>query len=236
MSVRKSDIEYKISQKTAVEKPQRILLPHLSVDLIAKNSVERLAVEQFITNYFYKSHQAEIGAFLPNILTARTKKNITSTLGFRLGSDQQPFFLEQYLKDNVETTLSHLLGHSIERPSLVEIGNLTSSYPGASQMLFILIVVILHEAGYEWALFTVTPQVQKMVDDLGIVSHKICDATADCLGDNGESWGGYYKNKPNVIAGNLSDAFYKLKEHPVASFMICHYQQTANEIIQTIRY
>lgn len=234
MSVSKSDIELKVAQVKEVEKTQRLLLPHLTIDLVSKDSPERLGVEQFIARHFYKSHKAEVDTFLPYVLTSRTKKNITSTVGFRMGSGSEAFFLEQYLDNNLETTLGDLLGKSIARSTLAEIGNLTSSYPGASQMLFVLIVTILHQAGFEWALFTVTPQVQKMVDDLGIVSHEICEANPDCLDDGGESWGGYYKNRPKVIAGNLNDAFCKLQKHPVASFMMCNYQHTTNEIVRQI--
>jgi len=234
MSVNKSEIELKIAQTAAVKKPLRLLLPHLTVDLVAKNSPERLLVEAFIAKHFYKSHKAEVDAFLPYVLTSRTKKNITSTVGFRMGNGSEAFFLEQYLQNSVEATLSGLLGKSIDRSTLAEIGNLTSSFPGASQMLFVLIVAVLYEAGFEWALFTVTPHVQKMVDDLGIVSHEICDADPEYLDDKGESWGGYYKNRPKVIAGNLKDAYFKLQNHPVASFMMCNYQQTTSDIVRQI--
>lgn len=231
MNVRASDIELNI----ALEKPAPILLPHLTVDLVTKNSLQRDSVEKYIANHFYKSHKADIDTFLPYVLSSRTKKNITSTVGFRLGDSTERLFLEQYLDTNVELTLTHLLGKQVERGNIAEIGNLTSSYPGASQMLFVLVVSVLYELGVEWALFTVTPQVQKMVDELGIETFEVCDANPDCLVDQGESWGGYYKNKPKVIAGNLIDAHKKLSVHPVASFMMCNYQQTINTIAKQIR-
>lgn len=49
----------------------------------------------------------------------------------------------------MEATLGYSLGESIARSKLAEIGNLTSSSARASQMLFVLIVAVLHEAGYE---------------------------------------------------------------------------------------
>ena len=234
MPVITSDARLNKTDHSAVEKQQQILLPLLSVDLVYKQSQERVVVEQFIANHFYKSHQAEVHTFLPYLLTSRTKKNIISTIGFRLGVSDEIFFLEQYLSCNVETTLSQLMGSVVERRKIAEIGNLTSSYPAASQLLFVLIVAVLYKAGFEWALFTATPQVQKMVDDLGIVSHQVCVASPEFLPDRGESWGGYYKNKPTVIAGQLSDAFAKLSTHPVASFMLCHYQRKLDAIIQQL--
>ncbi len=235
MSVKTSDIELNIAQQVAAKKPQQILLPHLTVDLVKTTSPHRKFVEQYIAKHFYKSHKADVDTFLPYVLCSSTKKNITSTVGFRLASDSEPLFLEQYLEGSVETTLAELLGESVKRTNIAEIGNLTSSYPGASQMLFVLVVATLYQLGVGWALFTVTPQVQKMVDDLGIESVEICDANPACLNDNGESWGGYYKNKPKVIAGNLADAYSKLSKHPVASFMMCNYKHTVNTIVKHIR-
>jgi hypothetical protein len=234
MSVNKSDIELKIAQAAAVKKPQRLLLPHLTIDLVAKNSLERSHVEEFIAGHFYKSHKAEVDSFLPYVLTSRTQKKITSTVGFRVGNNSEAFFLEQYLDDSAENTLADLLGKTVERSTLAEIGNLTSQFPGASQALFVLIVAVLYEAGYEWALFTVTPHVQKMVDGLGIVTQELCDANPERLDDKGDSWGGYYKNRPKVIAGNLKDAYEKLQNHPVAGFVMCNYQQTTNDIVKRI--
>ena len=234
MSINKSDIVLKIAQAAAVEKPQRLLLPHLTIDLVSKNSPERSLVEEFIAGHFYKSHKAEVDSFLPYVLTSRTKKKITSTVGFRVGNNSEEFFLEQYLDGNAENALADLLGKPVERSALAEIGNLTSRFPGASQALFVLIVAVLYEAGFEWALLTVTPHVQKMVDDLGIVSQELCDANPERLADKGESWGGYYKNRPKVIAGNIKDAYEKLQKHPVAGFVMCNHQQTTNHIVKQI--
>lgn len=92
MPVITSDARLNKTDHSAVEKQQQILLPLLSVDLVYKQSQERVVVEQFIANHFFKSHQAEVHTFLPYLLTSRTKKNIISTIGFRLGVSDEIFF------------------------------------------------------------------------------------------------------------------------------------------------
>ncbi|MBL4743786.1 MAG: thermostable hemolysin [Cycloclasticus sp.] len=230
MSVRRSDFKLKVERQCVDEKHKKILLPHLFIDLVAEDNVERSSVEKHIARHFYKSHKAEIDVFLPNVLTARTSKNITSTVGFRLGKQAEPLYLEQYLNNSAESSLSEILNQVVARSEIAEIGNLTSRYPGASQMLFVLVVSVLYSVGAKWALFTATPHVQKMVDDLGIEIMEVCYENPNQLSDSGKSWGGYYKNRPKVIAGNLEDAYAALKRHPVAGFMIENYQVTIDEL------
>ncbi|HIG79461.1 MAG TPA: hypothetical protein EYG50_01730 [Cycloclasticus sp.] len=48
------------------------------------------------------------------------------------------------MEGSIETTLVELLGESVKRTSIAEIGNLTSSYLAESQMLFVLVVATLY--------------------------------------------------------------------------------------------
>ena len=233
-SIGKSRTALKKAQAISAKKPQRFLLSHLRVDLVTRGSPERSGVEQFITRHFFESHKAEIDAFLPYILTLRAKSNITSTVGFRAGNSSEEFFLEQYLNEDVETTLGDLIREPIRRQKLVEIGNLTSIYPGGSRVLFVLIVTVLYQAGFEWALFTAIPSVQRTMKKLGIVSHEICEANPNCLDANGNNWGDYYKNRPKVIVGNLRDAFHQLQSHAASNFMMRSHEQATNEIVKEV--
>jgi len=224
-----------IENITVLEKTTQLLLPHLTVDLVSEDSLERPLVERHIKNHFFKAYKADVTTFLPFILSARTKKQITSTLGFRVGKDEQRFFLEHYLSTDVESTLSGLLNKPIARNKIAEIGSLTSNFPSISHTLFVLVVSILYRAGFQWALFTATTQVVKMIADLELATITVCDAVADSLPDSGQSWGGYYENKPKVIAGDLETAYRNLSQHPVSSFMINNYQQTIDEIVGKIK-
>jgi len=234
MRTKQTELKLEKEKHPALAKTKRILLPHLSVQLSDINSPNRTDVERYISSQFYNNHQAKINNFLPYILSAQTSKKITSTIGFRLAKPEQDLFLEQYLDKTADIILGQHLIQKIDRKKIAEIGNLTSSYPGSSQMLFVLIISILHQAGLQWALFTATDQVRKMIESLGISCLDICDADSERLTDSHHSWGNYYKKKPKVIAGNLSAAYEKLKKHDVAGFMINNYQKIIHQIAQRI--
>lgn len=214
---------------------KRVFLPLLSVKLSDLHSAQRNKVEAYISNQFYKNHQAVVNNFLPFLLSAETTKNITSAIGFRLADSDQALFIEQYMDAGADTVIGQLLNSHVARNKVAEIGNLTSSYPGSSQMLFVLIVSILHKLDIEWALFTATDQVQSMIAALNIDCIEICDAQAAQLADSADCWGSYYSNKPKVITGNIAKAYQALCKHSVAGFMLQHYQLTIDQIVNDVR-
>lgn len=213
---------------------KRVFLPHLSVVLTDITSSQRDNVEAYIAKQFYKNHAADVNSFLPFLISAETEKKITSVIGFSLAEMATPMFLEQYLDDKAESVISRLIDHDVGRNKIAEIGNLTSSYPGSSQMLFILIISILHKLEIDWALFTATKQVQSMISRLGIECLGICKARSENLLADSGTWGSYYKNKPKVIAGDIKKAFSLLEKHPVAGFMMSNYQHTIEQIVSQI--
>jgi hypothetical protein len=196
---------------------KRVFLPLLSVKLSDNHSAQRNKVEAYISNQFYKNHQAVVNSFL------------------RLADSEQALFLEQYMDAGADTVIGQLLNSHVARNKVAEIGNLTSSYPGSSQMLFVLIVSILHKLDIEWALFTATDQVQSMIAALNIDCIEICEAQAAQLADSADCWGSYYSNKPKVITGNIAKAYQALCKHPVAGFMLQHYQLTIDQIVNDVR-
>ncbi|MDH5591784.1 MAG: thermostable hemolysin, partial [Gammaproteobacteria bacterium] len=198
-------------------------------------SPDRSNIEQYITDRFYMSYQAKISTFLPYLLSTHTDNNLTAALGFQPATENQPLFLEQYMTSAIEEVVSSLTLQNVARNKIVEIGNLTSSRRGTSQILFILIVAILYEAGFEWTVFTATSQVKQLIEKLNLNTTTLCDANPDYLADKGESWGSYYDNKPTVLLGNLADAVTLLKQHSVIGFALHNYQSTIVNIARQIK-
>lgn len=233
MSVLQSESQLK-KQGVLSEVNKRIFLPHLSVVLTGVESPQRKNVEDYIATQFFKNHAAKVNSFLPFLLSAETKKNITSVIGFNLAEASESMFVEQYLDDKAESVISCLLNEGVSRCEIAEIGNLTSSYPGASQMMFILTISILYQLNIDWALFTATRQVQSMIKRLNIECLDICKARRESLLADSGSWGSYYKNQPTVIAGNIKKAYAILESHPVAGFMMANYQSTIDQLVLQI--
>ncbi|PHS69048.1 MAG: hemolysin [Methylophaga sp.] len=201
-----------------------LLLPHMPLQFDDISSPARQRVEQYITACFYRSYQAKITDFLPYLLSTHSHDKLTATIGFQPAATKQPLFLEQYTTQKIELEIGDLVSQTVERNQIVEIGNLTSCHYGkASQVLFILTVAILHQAGFKWVTFTATKQVQSLLKKLNLITIEICSAGPENLTDKGAVWGHYYDDVPTVLAGNLTAAMTQLNKHKVIRFLLSSY-------------
>jgi len=149
--------------------PAPAFLAHLPGDS------ERARVEEYIAAKFQAVHGATIHDFMPVLLTMGCHGKITSATGIRAAA-VQPLFLEQYLAQPIESTLGGLAGQPVRRDNIAEIGNLVATQGGSSYLLFMVLTAVLEQAGFEWVVFTATPQVQKVLAYLGLPVHELCEA------------------------------------------------------------
>tara|TARA_R110002167_G_scaffold347865_1_gene558871 strand:- start:241 stop:948 length:708 start_codon:yes stop_codon:yes gene_type:complete len=213
---------------------ERLLLAHMPIQFDHATSSGKQVVEAFIADRFRHHYQAEITHFLPYLISTKTDETLTAAMGFQPASSVKPLFLEQYLSTPIEAEISYLTNQDIDRNTIAEVGNLTSIHRGTSQLLFILTIAILHEAGFEWSVFTATKQVQHLLSRLNLVTITVCEANPDKLIDGKQSWGRYYDDVPNVLIGNLTAAIAQLRQHDVIGFILKNYQQTITDIAQKI--
>ncbi|RLA02534.1 MAG: hemolysin, partial [Gammaproteobacteria bacterium] len=118
----------------ASARAERLLLPHLPIEINDRYSPDRTDVEHYIADCFYKNYQAKVTHFLPYIISSRTDDKLIAAVGFQPATNDQPLFLEQYLEKSIESELSNLVNRTIDRNKIIEIGNLTSSRKGISQI------------------------------------------------------------------------------------------------------
>lgn len=215
--------------------PPRLLLPHAPVQLISSTDESRAMVEQFIARRFRHAYQAEIHHFLPFLLTASQDGSISSAIGFQACQPDKGLFLEQYLDCSVETILSVITGQAIPRESVIEIGNLAANPGGTSLTLFVLLIAILHRAGYEWIVFTATKPLQRKLEKLHFHTLPLGCAKQECLVDKNSEWGQYYKFEPLVLAGNLADAASLMNHYQVVRFLLTNYQRTIDNCVSRLR-
>ncbi|RKZ79797.1 MAG: hemolysin [Gammaproteobacteria bacterium] len=235
MEAIQSQLQLDRKNRFASARAERLLLPHLPVEFSDLDSSDRAEVEHYIAQCFYTNYQAKVTHFLPYIISSRTDDKLTAAVGFQPATNDQPLFLEQYLEKAIELKLSDLTSRTIDRNRIIEIGNLTSSRRGTSQILFILNVAISHQAGFEWGVFTATKQVLTLLNKLNLNTIEVAEANPDSLSDNGDSWGNYYASRPKIVAGNLADAMTLLELHPVTSFMLKNYRNTIIEMASLIK-
>lgn len=214
---------------------ERLLLPHMPIQFDQPSSANKHDVEQFVAERFHRHYQAEITHFLPYLLSTKTDDTFTAAMGFQPAGTVTPLFIEQYLSSSIEAEVSRITKQTVERNKIAEVGNLTSVHRGTSQLLFVLTVAILHEAGFEWSVFTATKQVQQLLSRLHLVTITVCEANPEQLIEDRYSWGHYYNDKPQVLIGNLTDAIALLKQHKVIKFMLKNYQSTITDIARKIK-
>jgi len=118
-------------------------------------------------------------------------------------ASMQRLFLEYYLDSPVEQVIAERSGVASERARIVEIGNLASRDRRASRGLFRVLSRRLHVEGFEWAVFTGCSALQQMFATLGIETLTLGRALQVRLPRDQQTWGGYYEDNPQVVAGRV---------------------------------
>ena len=73
-------------------------------------------------------------------------------------------------------------------------------------LMMVMLAMSLAEAGYEWMVFTVTEQVERLMKRLGFEPQYLVSANPDRLEGDQSLWGSYYENNPRVMVGSLKTA------------------------------
>lgn len=186
--------------------------PQLNIAVHHSHSGSRARVESFILDKFQHHHSATIREFMPVLIDLGYDNTKTAAIGVRPGINR-PFFLENYLDGTIEDALKELVGASVKREKIVEIGNFAANNARSGSLLFTLLAKVLFSAGYRWMVFTATNEVEKMINKLGCKQTILTDANASMVQLSSSDWGSYYDNKPKVIACNLYDTINKAESN-----------------------
>jgi len=176
------------------------------------DDVNRTALEHYIARQYFACHKAHIASFLPQLLSMSQGTEVQGVVGLQSASEG-PLFLEQYLDQNIEQMIASIINQPTDRNSIIEIGNLVSTRPGGSQLLFIMLAFAIERAGFRWLAFTATGQVNKLVKRLCATPIFLANARADRLGKPAEIWGEYYQKNPNVMVVDLKEALGNVSEN-----------------------
>ncbi len=212
----------------------RILSPLPSLDWSSDRTEERQAVERYIFAQFRAVYGANILEFMPELLNLHCAGKLFAVAGVRSALNSR-LFLEQYFAIPIEEQLGRLIDGPVNRRVIAEIGNLVATRRGSSQLLFITVTAILQQAGFDWVVFTATPQVEKSVRRLGIDLTVLGDANPAALNNTGASnWGVYYNCKPRVVAGRVSPALAALKQHNTSATVLSLYRRRVDALATTL--
>jgi hypothetical protein len=187
---------------------------HPRSSFIDASHPRRKEVENFIARRFLEVHGARINSFMPQLLALFDEQGqVLAAVGIGDAGSER-LFLEYYLDVPVEHAIAIRGDITCSRERIVEIGNLASLDRHASRRLFLSLSQLLYSQGYEWAVFTGCTSLQRMFAALGIETLSLGRALQSCLPQDQQTWGSYYEDNPQVVAGRVNcgrEVFEKLK-------------------------
>ena len=170
------------------------------------DSEGRKELETFIQSVFFDTHKALLNAYLPELFSAKNKdKKIVAAIGLRT-FESSPIFLEKYLENPVDVSVSELAEKLVSRKKIVEVGNLASTCAGSSRLLIAFLINYLANNDLEWAVCTGTNAVRAVLKRMGVEFQLIKKADPEALGEDQYHWGSYYQHNPFVLAVNVPQA------------------------------
>ncbi len=179
-------------------------LPRPQSSLIDATHPRRADVEAFIAQRFLEVHGARISSFMPQLLALFDDQGqVLAAVGVRSAGCER-LFLEYYLDIPVEQAIGECATASVDRERIVEIGNLASRDRPACRRLFQLLARHLYSHRFEWAVFTGCSSLHRMFAALGIETLGLGRALQARLPQEQQTWGGYYEDNPQVVAGRVN--------------------------------
>lgn len=197
-------------------------------------SPQRPALEAYIARQFERVYSAKINEFMPLLVSMQCQGCFRAAAGMRDALDAD-LFVEQYLNEPVEKLLGGLSPTAVPRSDIVEIGNLVSTHRGVSQLFFAIQAKALQEAGFKWAVFAATHQVEKIINKLQFVTFRLGAADPACLGENAAKWGSYYDTSPTVFAADISATVDTLRQSPLSAAVLALFEETITGLARSIR-
>ncbi len=220
-------------QQVKDDKISRHISASADFKLYPRGSRDRQQLEAYISNKYESVHKAVLTEFLPLLLTMETEGEVDAVVGLSLGG-RQAMFLEQYLDGPIEQKIAYFEKRPVDRNSIVEIGNLAIANRGTGLLMFIVVAMMMSEAGYNWMAFTATQQVSRLIHRLGFEPRILADANSGSLVENAECWGSYYDQNPRVMIGSLNKATVLVDSNPFLSEVVGLYSRKIAGLVKTL--
>lgn len=199
-----------------------------AISLVDGHHPQRKAIEALIEGTYARVYGSRIVSHYANIMSVHDEsENAIAAVGFRSAEDE-PLYLEQYLKRPVEAALADAVGSQVPRKRIVEIGSLASVGRGASVFLFVGLAAYLRERGFAYAAATATIGLQRAFEFFDFDLIELATANREALMDTSASWGSYYTRKPRVVAGAIAPSFSRLER-----YLPAHHNANLGELFAT---
>jgi hypothetical protein len=162
-----------------------------------------LVTSIFIRTMYLDHYGARLTNLPTNILAlVDARQKVHCAAGLRDGS--QGFFSEFYLEQPIETVIRSLADKPVERREIVEVSSLASRTPAASVQFMRELILYGDTLGFNWAFFTATSRLQKLLERIRLPVIDLGVARADRV-PTPDAWGSYYETAPKVLAIGRDD-------------------------------
>jgi len=182
-------------------------------DVIRKNDPEWNRVTGFIHDTYKRAYGAEVDSFMPQIMrVTNAAGEYRAVMGYR-AAGQERLFLENYLDEPIEASISRYLGRTIERSSIVEVGNLAEAKAGDARLAIIAATAYMWARGYRWVAFTGVTRMRNVFRKLGLDTRELMVADESRLPpEEVAKWGAYYQGNPVVCFADIKHGHDNLQD------------------------
>lgn len=170
----------------------------LAFRIVAGDDRRRQPVEAHVRHVYDRAYGATIRSF-PDTLIAEfdAAETVRSAAGLRFAKDG--FFSQCYLDKRLEDVLGRIAEEPVPRDRIIEVVNLASTGVCSSVHLIENIIEFGRRNGAEWAVFTITPRLHKLLRRINLPIVVLASAQRSRV-PNPEDWGRYYETLPVVAA------------------------------------
>ena len=185
----------------------------MELDILHQDHPERSDVTDYVHRKFAQVYGADVQSFMPHFIRLRDGSGKYKTvMGYR-DAGHYPLFLEQYLDVPVEEMIAQLVGHPVDRNTIVEVGNMVENEPGDARLAIISATAFLRVAGYRWVVFTGVGRMRNAFRRFGLEPVEMIKADQSRLSEEDrERWGSYYQGNPTVFFGDIEKGYENLQE------------------------
>lgn len=213
---------------------QRLVRPKPIFSIHGVSSPERSELEAYIARQFDEIYHAQITGYMPKLLSMRCNGQCSAVAGLRSAADAS-LFIERYLDQPIEVELAACSDVPTVRRNIIEVGNLVATHRGASQLFFTVLVAVAKAADIQWAVFSATNRVARILRKMNFVCHLLARSDPARLGSDVSLWGRYYDSDPVVLAVDIEATVARLRESLLADAAMRLFGRVVSELARALR-
>jgi hypothetical protein len=184
--------------------------------VVRRDEKIRPVVEQYVRQAYLKSYEARIANFPATMIVDSLEDGmIKAAAGVRLADEG--FLSECYLDASLEEILSDLSGEQVRRDRIIEVTTVAANGACPLARLIGEVTRFARLNGADWAVFTITSRLQRLLRHMTLPIVELCPAEASRISNPAE-WGTYYETRPVVTvmqdrSRSADDLPVSLKSH-----------------------